>query len=415
MQDIGVLFLVEHVARELDVVTCLMHKLQRRHNIGSAARGYYHGSRQNLAMFKPRVVVLPFFYGADHLQPVRYVTAWPSARLVNLGWEQILNKIDIGMKIPRDDIARTGVHRICWTQEHRDFLLRNGVDDRALSLTGSPVMQMYCSPYRHYFKTRQELGSLYGLDVEKRWILFSESYQFAMFSAEHMRSLVEHQNAAPDLISAVAEYGRRSLRQLLAWVNDSIGDDGIFILRPRPSTTEDGMLEFMRQCVLHPRPNVRIIQAETARDWIPAVDHVMSSHSTTLIEAALAGKPIHRFSPEPSPSSIALEWHRLVPLLEDRTALSRAISEAAPAATGERLADWARAEFLSFGDPLDAITDRIARLHDAGHDGLSQGSRQAVVERSDLWDGEGCSQAGDIFSDDDVAVRLVRWRSVLGD
>src|SRR5262249_1007653 len=156
--------------------------------------GYYDGSRQNVDMFKPRMVVFPFFYGADHLQPVRYVNAWPTARFVNLGWEQILNKIDIGMKIPRDDIARNRGYRVCWTREHRDFLLRNGVDGRKLVLTGNPVMQLYGSPYRGYFQTRRELGRRHELDCGKKWILFSESYQFAMFSDGHIRSLIENQN-----------------------------------------------------------------------------------------------------------------------------------------------------------------------------------------------------------------------------
>src|SRR5262249_23652144 len=158
-----------------------------------------------------------------------------------------------------------GVHRVCWTREHRDFLLRNGVEGCNLLVTGNPVMQLYGSPYRHYFKTRRELGRRYELDCRKKWILFSESYQFAMFSDGHIRSLIEHQNADPDLIGAAAEYGRRSLRQLLEWVNDSIGDDAIFILRPRPSATDRAMVDFLLQCVPCPRPNLRIIQAETTR------------------------------------------------------------------------------------------------------------------------------------------------------
>jgi hypothetical protein len=288
------------------------------------------------------------------------------------------------------------------------------VEDRNIFLTGNPVMQLYSSPYRHYLKARRELGRLYALDNQKKWVLFSESYQFAMFSDEHINNLIEHQNAAPDLVGAAAEYGRRSLRQLLTWVNSSIRDDVIFILRPRPSATEGAMADVLRQCVSHPHPNLRIIQAETARDWILGADHVMSSHSTTLIEAALAGKPIHRFSPEPSPSAIALPWHELVPLLEDQTAFARALAEAGPAATGEPLAHWARDELLFAGDPLDAIAGCIARLHDAEHDGPPR-LVPMTVERPDLWDGEGCTQAGDVFSDEDVAARLVRWRGVLGD
>ena len=80
------------------------------------------------------------------------------------------------------------------------------------------------------------------------------------------------------------------------------------------------MLNFMHRTVKNPSANLKIIKTETAREWILAADHVMSSHSTTLIEAALAGKPIHRFSPEAYPEAVALEWHGLVPLLSDRKA-----------------------------------------------------------------------------------------------
>ena len=195
MQDVGVLFLVEHVDRELDVVTCLMQKLVSGFGITSQARSYYHDFQHNLALFNPSVVVFPFFYGADHLQPIKYTARWPFAHLVNLGWEQILNKLDVGTKTPRDDVARSRVFHICWTLKHRDFLAKNGVEPGHLPLTGNPVMKLYDDPYRSYFKSREQLAKLYELDSAKKWVLFPESYQFAFFSDEHLKLLVVYQNA----------------------------------------------------------------------------------------------------------------------------------------------------------------------------------------------------------------------------
>ena len=94
------------------------------------------------------------------------------------------------------------------------------------------------------------------------------------------------------------------------------------------------MLNFMYRTVQNPNVNLKIMKTETAREWILAADHVMSSHSTTLIEAALAGKPIHRFSPEAYPEAVALEWHGLVPLLSDRKAFLDAISREEPSQRG---------------------------------------------------------------------------------
>ena len=415
MQDINVLFLVEHVDRELDVVTCLMQKLESGFGITSQARNYYYDFQQNLALFNPSVVVFPFFYGADHLYPIQYSARWPHAHLVNLGWEQILNKLDVGMKTPRDDTARSRVCHICWTPKHRDFLANNGVEPDHLLLTGNPVMKLYDDPYRSYFKSREQLAKLYELDGTKKWVLFPESYQFAFFSDELLKLLVVQQNADAEFLSQAKGYCERSLKQLFMWANELSGNDTLFILRPRPSTTRDEMVNFMHRTVQNPSANLKIIKTETAREWILAADHVMSSHSTTLIEAALAGKPVHRFSPEAYPEAVALEWHGLVPLLCDRKGFLDAVQREVTEPTGIPLAEWARAQFLFAGDPLDAIADWIARLHSGGHHAQSPSAsqQQGIRDGRDSWDGEGDTLENDIFDGEDVASRLSRWQSVL--
>ena len=55
----------------------------------------------------------------------------------------------------------------------------------------------------------------------------------------------------------------------------------------------------------------------------------------TLIEAALAGKPVHRFSPEPFPAALEAEWHSLVPELNDREAFLGAMWAKPPSSQRE--------------------------------------------------------------------------------
>ena len=110
-------------------------------------------------------------------------------------------------------------------------------------------------------------------------------------------------------------------------------------------------------------------------------DHVISSHSTTLIEAALAGKPIHRFSPEPFPAALEAEWHSLVPELNDREAFLGAMWQTPIKPTGEPLADWARTRFFPVGDPFNAITEAIARFHAAA----APHTRPSVPDHKCLW------------------------------
>ncbi len=415
MKDIGALFLIEHIDRELDVVTCVMQKLKSRYGVTSLARNYYRDFKDNLATLSPKIVVFPFFYGADHLQPIRYADTWPLAHLVNLGWEQILNRLDLGMKIPRDDVSRSRVFHLCWTLKHRDFMIKNGVSLDHLPVTGNPVMKLYDDPYRNYFKSREELAKQYALDTKMKWVLFPESYQFAFYSDDDLKFMEIYQNADPDFMNQAKEYSVRSLRLLFTWANELSGDSTIFILRPRPSTTRDQMLNFMQRSVPNPNANLRIIKTETVREWILAADHVISSHSTTLVEAALAGKPIHRFSPEDYPEALALEWHKLVPLLTDRKEFLHAIDNDATEPSGVPLAEWARAQFLLAGDPLDAITDWIAQLCGMDHhpQSASASRRQEGPDVGYSWDDLDLGAPYDFFDDNDVASRQSRWKDVL--
>jgi hypothetical protein len=226
------------------------------------------------------------------------------------------------------------------------------------------------------------------------------------------------------------------LEKLFAWTKSlERDDDPIFILRPRPVTTRAEMITFMRRAVGSPGKNVKIIKAETAREWILAADHVITSYSTTLIEAALAGKPIHIFSPEPRPEALKGEWHHLVPELPSREALLEAIRCKNLGATGETLVAWARGRLLPRGDPFDLTAEVIAKLHSQSD---WQGQHVAISDYERLWpmkivmektrkfiqrrpalhrrikgyEHTRSGKVADVFGADDVAVRVSRWRKV---
>ena len=424
MRDIDVLFLVEHVDRELDAVTCLVHKLQERFKIMADVRNYYHDFEYSLKRYNPKVVVFPFFYGADHLYPIEYMSRWPTARFVNLAWEQILYKLHQSVKVPRDPVAKNNVFHLCWTTKYRDFVASLGVSQDLLCLTGNPVMKFYDDPYRKYFKTREDLAKTYGIDPVRKWVLFCENYRLHFIPTTISRILVNQQNADPQLLEQARAYCDRSLRQFFAWARELDGENNpLLILRPRPATPHEHMVAFMREAAGACGKSLMIIKTESAREWILAADHVISSHSTTLIEAALADKPIHIFSPEPFPEALEDEWYGFVPTLQDREAFLSAVRRSPMEPTGAPLAAWARTRLLPAGDPFDMIAETIARLHleakphlrplRPDHEWLWTG--RIVIERARKWlqGRRARDRQTDVFGADDVASRLARWRRVL--
>ena len=435
MRNIDVLFLVEHVDRELDAVTCMVDRLRSDFGIASEVRNYYQDIFSSLRRYDPKIVVFPFFYGADHFHPVTYMERWPNAHFVNLGWEQVLQKVDVSMKTPRDQIAKTRVHHICWSHQHHEFMADSGVRPDRLHVAGNPVMQFYYLPYRKYFKSRAQMAADHKLDLAKKWVLFPENYFFAFLSRKALENLATSQNANIEHLIQSREYCDQSLRLLFEWTKDlDPSKDPIFILRPRPATTQDQMIKFMHSAVGSPGKSVRIIKAETAREWILAADHIVSSYSTTLIEAALAGKPVHMFSPVPRPQALENEWQELVPKLQSREALLEAIRSRSLSATGEGLAAWARSRLLPFGDPFDLMVQLIARLYSESR----PHGQSAVPDHENLWPTQIIAEkarkfvqrqpalhrhtkgyertrwgkVADIFGADDVATRVSRWRKV---
>ena len=176
----------------------------------------------------------------------------------------------------------------------------------------------------------------------------------------------------------------------------------------------------MRKAIAAPAGNIAIIKAESAREWILASDHVISSHSTTLIEAAIAGKPVHLFSPEPFPGALKAEWHDLIPLLDNRAAFLQAVRQSPIEPTGAQLAAWARARQFPENDPLDAIVKRIVQLW-ASTDPHGPSS---LPDHRRLWNGRSLVEVlhnwwhrfrshEDIFGAHDVARRVSRWQRVL--
>jgi hypothetical protein len=98
-KKIDVLWLVEHIAREMDVACAVTALAETRYGINIVVRNIYQHAAENIQLYDPAVVVYPFFYflkGA--LATEDYVKAWPNAVHFNLAWEEIHYKAHLKIK-----------------------------------------------------------------------------------------------------------------------------------------------------------------------------------------------------------------------------------------------------------------------------------------------------------------------------
>jgi hypothetical protein len=133
-------------------------------------------------------------------------------------------------------------------------------------------------------------------------------------------------------------------------------------VRPRQAT----LLDDFRTRVLYIIPTLpermHIIQGESVRDWILASDIVVSSYSTSLIEAAIADKPVYILVPYPIPSSLDQEWHRLVPQVLTLAEFLDIYATNSNIGGNNRLQEWAWAAMLAHGDPILNLAHLLSQI-----------------------------------------------------
>ena len=358
-RSVDVVILFEGVARELDVACALKHILARRH--GLTAEIYQQnfpgaGLPQHV---RPAVVALPFCY--QERDNNAYFIRWREATFFNLTWEQLFYPGNATAKTPRGRFALQHVMHTAWGQAYADMLRAQGVPEEHIFVSGSPALGLYEEPYRRYFKTRPDLAAAHGLDVSRRWVLFPENYNWAFYPARMLEQMVRD-GQPKSQVAAMRQVVTRSFEAAMQWAAGLMRRSDVeLIIRPRPGTEVEDFRTRVEQILGALPARLSILKEESVRDWILASDVVVSSSSTSLIEASIAGKPAYIVEPTPWPESLHQAWHDLVPHVTSESELVAA-AVATDAAGSAALATWARSALMSHGDPILRIADELARV-----------------------------------------------------
>jgi surface carbohydrate biosynthesis protein len=373
----------------------------------------------------PTVIALPFFSTSRETALQNYLRRWPNANYLNVAWEQILYKGQRNIKAAADDFARHKVIHHAWGQFYRKFLLEHGVTEDNVFLNGNPVYQLYLDPYKQYYRDRSWLASEYGLDEEKRWVFIPENYRWAFQKSGWIKKLAERGGDTLEDLLRMREFSADSLTELLKWCNQTSQNGKLeLIFRPKPATMLQEMISFFYERVSETKPAcLHFKKGESVREWILASDVVISSFSTTLIEAAIAGKPVFMVEPVPLIEAFHNDWYHHVARIRNEEEFEEACLEE-KTGRNRALKNWAKNEMLADGDPIVGLAGILSQL--AGNSlkradlrseviALIEGSKQltrCVLGRDkDYFNFR--TNENDIFCDDLVHKRTHRWSEVL--
>ena len=360
-KPIDLLLLVEHVARELDIACAVKYLMAERHGVSVEVASLlnFHGFQKTLAQFEPGVVTLPFFYAATDHGPLDVVQGWPNAVHINLAYEQIFSKINQTYKAPKDTITQQHILHHAWGPFYASYLESHGVSPANIFVNGNPIYTLYQTPYRSYFASRGELAKRYNLDPEKRWVFVPENYGAAFYGEAKLKDYLKF--GLGDAYR-YRDFAMSSFKEAIKWWQQAARSPRVeMIVRPRPAIPRGLFVSTCEEALGEPLL-MHVIKEGTVREWILASDIVMSSYSTTLIEASVANKPVYMLEPILFPDYVQADWYQLVPQLASLKDFMGVINEPVITNTCQPLQNWAVQSMMNSDDPIAHLADWLAGI-----------------------------------------------------
>jgi len=360
-QNVDVIILIEHVVRELDI-TCAVKYLLENRGLSVAVASTIWNVEETIQKYNPRVVGLPYCHSVNDPGIREVVPAWKDAVFLNLAYEQIFTKINQPYKSPRDEFSRKHAYHLAWGDFFADYLKSYEVPEQSITVTGNPVYELYRDPYKAYFEPRETLAQKYQLDPDKKWVLIPENYGAAFYSDYKIHEFILA-GISPEVAYGYREFARASFDQaVIWWYKAGLSREIELIVRPRPAVARD---RFRRACeaVVGTLPeHFHVIKDGTVREWILASDVMLSSYSTSLIEAAVAHKNIYMIEPVPFPDYVMADWYQWIPKLETSDHFLDAVFSQDMEANYSGLLDWAEGNMMANGDAILNIADLLAGM-----------------------------------------------------
>jgi len=357
---IDVIYLYEHAARELDVACAIKHIAGKQYGLKIEIFQWPYEEYEALTQYKPRVVVLPFCY--QERSHYDCLLEWINSVYFNLSWEELFYTGNRKAKSPRGDFACRHVIHHAWGNFYADFLITHGVPRNHIFINGNPAYKLYDKPYRNFFDTRQNLSQRHNIDPSKKWILFPENYNWAFYTEASLRQIIAD-GQSPEEINILRQFCSLSLTEVIKWCRDVAKHETVeLIIRPRPATLIEDFRKAIKSIISDIPEKMHIIQDGSVREWILNSDLVISSHSTSLIEAAVSGKKVFMVEPFQIPTSLNMDWHELLYHVRTRSEFMNACIDGSHLDNDTRLSDWARHQMMANGDAIWNLASFLGRL-----------------------------------------------------
>jgi hypothetical protein len=141
-----------------------------------------------------------------------------------------------------------------------------------------------------------------------------------------------------------------------------------------------------------------------------ASDQVVSSYSTSLLEAAVAGKPAWMFEPISFPEGLHCEWYDSAPRIRSVAEFVH-VCKTHSAVTDHSLAHWVQANLLPEHDSIEKIVHELWKIRAGATAERKYGPMPPDLGSKAYFNKD--THEMDEFTPDDAITRSSRWSLLL--
>lgn len=311
--NIDVLFLIEHKDRELQVVQDIANTLEESGKSVAIFSVIFH--MHKVLKLKPKVICFPYAVSSIDWPFCLLRSYFKGSKFFHLNWEQHLFKIYRTYKAPRGDELTKDTYFLSWFGGNKDFLMENGVPSENIFVTGNPSYSRLRANLSHAEELKDQLLGQ-SKNKYREVIFLPMNYSWA-FSPDHKVQEKVDKGFPKDFAFTFRDFAKDEIRSFIKFLHRECKDNSelLFILRPHPSIGPQNYEEIFEELNLEIPKNLNMRKDFSIREWLVISDIVLSSWSTTVIDAIKIGKRAALFSDKDKPEYIDMDWYSEVPLL----------------------------------------------------------------------------------------------------
>lgn len=282
--NVDFILLFEHQARELQALCLLKYELEKR---GYSVKILYVKS-WNWRAYRSVVVVTPYLYNNKEYFEFSRFNKGNSNKIINLQWEQVFNNDEDTIKFHMPKGLAQNVVHLAWGKYNKEQLIKYGVYDSLIFVTGNINMDFCCDKLKKIFKNKLEIANIYkkyNLNNNNTWILFISSFSY---TDSFIVQMVNDTSLDKKRTSSFAQFSIESQKVILDWFDRLLKSrrDIEIIYRPHPAELSNTRLKKFEQS----HTNFKIISEETVQQWIRICEYSFTWFSTSIVDAFFMGK-----------------------------------------------------------------------------------------------------------------------------